>query len=262
MSTETDAVTPDRQEANRRYAEQFNEAARVACTTYLDGIGTWGPVRKAQEFDALDAAGQTVWRAVADRAAHAMPARPDAGGATMTALSETLQHLSPPDRVRAMVARLPDSDAVTVDKADLLAILDTWQDCATAAWWAWHDLDRATTVTTQGQAAVELSNHMCDLASWLPNYDTELGRLRYEEEAAPMTDSTAARFTVYMAPLNGAGVAGRFNVFAVSAVEAGRQVRAELAGMPIASEWMPWLVCDSAGEEVWHFTDGPLEEKR
>lgn len=100
----------------------------------------------------------------------------------MTTLSETLRHLSPPDRVRAQIARLSDSAAVTVDKADLLAILDTWQDAAVAAWWAWHDLERATTITQQARAVDELSNHMSDLASWLPGYDAELGRLRYEEE--------------------------------------------------------------------------------
>ncbi len=69
-------ITTERQAANRAYAEQFNEAARIACTTYLNGIGAVGPARTAAEFDNLTDAGKTVWRAVAMRAARAMPAEP------------------------------------------------------------------------------------------------------------------------------------------------------------------------------------------
>jgi hypothetical protein len=66
-----------RQEARRLYAERFNEAARTACTTYLNGLGMYGDVRRHQEYDNLDEAGKAVWRAVALRASQAMPAEPE-----------------------------------------------------------------------------------------------------------------------------------------------------------------------------------------
>lgn len=69
-------TTSQRQAVNRAYADQFNEAARIACTTYLDGIAASGPARRAAEYDNLNDAGKTVWRAVAMRAARAMPTDP------------------------------------------------------------------------------------------------------------------------------------------------------------------------------------------
>lgn len=71
MTTET------RQAVNRAYAAQWGEAARIACTTYLDGVAAFGDVRRAQEYDNLNDAGKAVWRAVAMRAAHAMPPEPE-----------------------------------------------------------------------------------------------------------------------------------------------------------------------------------------
>lgn len=50
------------------YQETLADAARQACTAYLDGTSAYGDVRYWQEYDHLDPAGQTVWRAVALKA--------------------------------------------------------------------------------------------------------------------------------------------------------------------------------------------------
>jgi hypothetical protein len=55
-----------------KYSADFNEAARIACTTYLNGVAAYGDHRRHQEFDNLDETGKAVWRAVAMRAAEAM----------------------------------------------------------------------------------------------------------------------------------------------------------------------------------------------
>lgn len=50
------------------YQETLADAARQACTAYLDGTSAYGDVRYWQEYDHLDPAGQTVWRTVALKA--------------------------------------------------------------------------------------------------------------------------------------------------------------------------------------------------
>ncbi len=85
------------------------------------------------------------------------------------------------DRVRAKLDRIPDSDAVTLDKADVRAILDLWQDAAVEAWWAWDRLSEAKTLPAQASAVNDLANAMSDLASWLPGYEYRTGRLPSDE---------------------------------------------------------------------------------
>ena len=86
-----------------------------------------------------------------------------------------------PARVRAALDAAK-GDTVTLRKDDLSAALTWWQHAGTAAWWAWHEYDRATTPTTQASYLIELSNRMFDLSTYLPGFDPDLGRLRYDDE--------------------------------------------------------------------------------
>lgn len=100
----------------------------------------------------------------------------------MTSLSETLRDLSPTDRVRAQLDRIPDSDAVTLDKDDVRALVDGWQDAGIHADAAWDAFCRARTPIEQASAIVDMNNAMSDLASWLPGYNAKLGRVPYADE--------------------------------------------------------------------------------
>lgn len=100
-------------------------------------------------------------------------------------------HETAEDRIRAKLERLPDSDAITVDKAlvrELLADLDAerekatwWHEAGESLCWEWYAFQEATTPLTQAQRLIELSNHIFDVSSFLPSYDEKTGQLRDEE---------------------------------------------------------------------------------
>ena len=50
-------------------------------------------------------------------------------------------------------------------------------EAAESVWWAYDAVSNATTLVEQAPALIELSNAMSDLASWLPGYDINTGRL-------------------------------------------------------------------------------------
>lgn len=50
-------------------------------------------------------------------------------------------------------------------------------DAVQSAWFAFERLAEATTIGAQGEAFIELSNHMADVASWLPAYDPDTGQV-------------------------------------------------------------------------------------
>ena len=58
--------------SHEMYATRLDEAARRACTAYLDGCAEHGMIRRFQEYDQLPDAGKAVWRAVVTRAVYDM----------------------------------------------------------------------------------------------------------------------------------------------------------------------------------------------
>ena len=59
---------------------------------------------------------------------------------------------------------------------------DAWMDAARSLLWTWHLFISATKPMEQASYLVQLNNHAYDLASWLPEFDIEIGWLRGEDE--------------------------------------------------------------------------------
>ncbi len=85
-------------------------------------------------------------------------------------------------RILAKIDRIPDSDAVTVSKDDLREALTGWHAAGLAADAAWDRFATARDPLSQASAISALQDAMSDLASWLPGYDPELGRVPYDDE--------------------------------------------------------------------------------
>jgi hypothetical protein len=56
------------------------------------------------------------------------------------------------------------------------------EEAAVEAWWAFTALAEAKTIGEQSYAFMRLSDAMSDLASWLPGYDADTGRLPADDD--------------------------------------------------------------------------------
>ena len=59
---------------------------------------------------------------------------------------------------------------------------EPWHEAATEVDYQWSLLSRATTLTSQGEAAIALASAVHDLRTFLPGYDYRTGTLAWERE--------------------------------------------------------------------------------
>jgi hypothetical protein len=68
------------------------------------------------------------------------------------------------------------------DVRDLIFRANQWLEAGESVYWAWDGFSRATSVVSAASSVCEMDNAVASLATWLPGYDYELGRLRYADE--------------------------------------------------------------------------------
>lgn len=71
-----------------------------------------------------------------------------------------------------------DDAAAAVPEADPMA----WADAGTEVVYWWHLFTNAKDPLSQANALVELSNHMHDLKTWLPDYDPQTMTVAWERD--------------------------------------------------------------------------------